>query len=227
MKITWLGQAGLLFETDEACVIIDPYLSDSCAAINPASARRVPVNEDFLKITPDFLIFTHNHRDHYDPDTAEIYLAMQEKITVLAPESVWGIARQKKGPHNYVQFDRHTTWTDKGLRFTAVKATHSDPAAIGVLIEELSSGKIYYVTGDTLYNSEIFADLPQNIEAVFLPVNGAGNNMNMTDAAAFAAKTGAKYAVPLHVGLMDDKNAEGFACPNRVIPAFYKEIRLG
>ena len=32
---------------------------------------------------------------------------------------------------------------------------------------------------------EIFDDIPDDIYAVFLPVNGAGNNMNMTDAKRF------------------------------------------
>ena len=29
MKITWLGQAGLLFDNGKAKIMIDPYLSDS------------------------------------------------------------------------------------------------------------------------------------------------------------------------------------------------------
>ena len=34
-KITWLGQAGLLFEHHGYKVMIDPYLSDSVKEINP------------------------------------------------------------------------------------------------------------------------------------------------------------------------------------------------
>ena len=45
MKITWLGQAGLLFETDGKRILVDPYLSDSVRAINPKNYRRVPVDE--------------------------------------------------------------------------------------------------------------------------------------------------------------------------------------
>ena len=29
MKVTWLGQAGLLIETNGTKIMIDPYLSDS------------------------------------------------------------------------------------------------------------------------------------------------------------------------------------------------------
>ena len=100
-------------------------------------------------------------------------------MTVLAPSSVWGEVRKIGGNNNYVLFNRHTQWSGGGLVFTAVKAEHSDPTPIGVIIDD--GEKKYYVTGDTLYNEEIFADIPDDIYAVFLPVNGVGNNMNMAD----------------------------------------------
>ena len=71
MKITWLGQAGLLFETEKATVMIDPYLSDSCGKLNPKSHRRVPVDESVFDVKPNVMLFTHNHLDHYDPETVE------------------------------------------------------------------------------------------------------------------------------------------------------------
>ena len=84
---------------------------------------------------------------------------------------------------------------------------------------------MYYVTGDTLYNERVFADLPNRIDFVFLPVNGVGNNMNMTDAARFCDRIGAR-AVPMHCGLFDGKNLHDFRYADRVIPEFYKEIVL-
>ena len=30
MKVTWLTQAGLLFENEKITVLVDPYLSDAC-----------------------------------------------------------------------------------------------------------------------------------------------------------------------------------------------------
>ncbi len=227
MKVTWLGQAGFLFESNEGVrVIVDPYLSNSVVKVNPKNYRRKPIDESFLKEVPDILVFTHDHIDHYDPETAPIYFANEQPITVLAPASVWNKARANGGAHNYVQFDAHTVWTEKGLKFTAVRAVHSDAYAIGVLIEELSGGKIFYVTGDTLYNEEIFADIPKNIYAVFLPINGVGNNMNMTDAAAFARRIGAKHTVPVHFGMFDELDPNDFECENKIIPEIYKQINL-
>lgn len=224
MKITYLGQAGWLFETERVTIMLDPYFSDCVRKLHDTSYRRVPMNEAFLAVTPDVLICTHNHLDHYDPETVEPLLRTEKKITVLGPTSVWNEARKLGGPHNYVCFDRHTRWTQGGVSITAVKAEHSDPYAIGVLIDD--GRDVYYVTGDTLYNTEIFADLPAGIKAVFLPVNGAGNNMNATDAMAFAAATGAQYAVPCHVGMLDDLTNEAFQAPNTVRPTIWQELKL-
>ena len=224
-KITWLGQAGLLFEHRGFKVMVDPYLSDSVKKIEPHNFRRVPVDESFFEVKPDLMIFTHNHLDHYDPETVEKFISPETSVTVLAPTSVWNVVTQIGGlGNNYILFNRRTTWTAGGLRFTAVRAEHSDPAAIGVVIDDGESK--YYVTGDTLYNEDVFADLPDDIYAVFLPVNGLGCNMNMTDAAAFAARTGAERVVPLHIGLFDSFSADDLHCGNKVIPEFYKEIKI-
>ena len=223
-RITWLGQAGLLFEFDGLTVMIDPYLSDSVKEIEPQNYRRIPVDESFFDIKPDILVFTHNHLDHYDPETAKRFLTADSGITVLSPRSVWERVRAFGGNNNFVCFNRHTSWTENGVTFTAVKAEHSDLCAIGAVIE--TADKKYYVTGDTLYNEEIFSDLPDNIHAVFLPINGVGNNMNMTDAARFVEKINPKYAVPIHIGMFDELTDDNFECDNKVTAEIYKEIKL-
>lgn len=225
MKITWLGQAGLMLETEGVCIIVDPYLSNSVAAIEPHNERRVPVDERFLSVTPDILVLTHNHLDHTDPETLAHYLGENTAVCVLASENAYLNARKRFGglKNNYVRFNAGTEWTERGIRFRAVYAEHSDPHAIGVLIE--AEGKVYYVTGDTLYNARILSELPKHIDCVFIPVNGVGNNMNMTDAKRFCEQIGAP-AVPMHCGLFDGKDLNDFAYEKKIIPNFYKEIVL-
>lgn len=224
MKVTYLGQAGLLFEKRGFKIMIDPYLSDSVEKINPKNYRRVPVDESFFKIKPDVMIFTHNHLDHYDPETVVHFIDENSNITVLAPKSVWDEVRRIGGNNNYVLFNRHTEWTQNGIKFTAVKAEHSDITPIGVIIDD--GERKHYVTGDTLYNEEIFGDIPSDIYALFLPVNGVGNNMNMTDAARFAKRINAEWTVPIHIGMFDELTADSFYCKNKVIPKIYKEIMI-
>ena len=224
MKVTWLGQAGLMFETNGKIIIVDPYLSDSVEKIEPQNKRRVPVDGKFLDIKPDIIVLTHNHLDHTDPDTLKHYLGENSEILVLASGNAWQNVRKVfGGNNNYVMFNRHSEWTEGNIKFTAVKADHSDEHAIGFIME--AEGKKYYVTGDTLYNKSIFSDLPEEIDYVFLPVNGRGNNMNMEDGKRFCQRIGAK-AVPLHCGLFDDLDMNKFGYENKVIPEFYKEIKL-
>lgn len=225
MKITWLGQAGLMFETEGKTIIVDPYLSDSVEAIEPHNKRRVPVEENFLKVQPDIIVLTHNHLDHTDPDTLKYYLNEDSKICVLASYNAWQNVRKLFGgiQNNYVMFNRGTKWTESGIVFEAVYAEHSDDHAIGFILR--AEGKTYYVTGDTLYNEAVFADLPREIDYVFLPINGRGNNMNMTEAKEFCERIEAR-AIPLHCGLFDDIDMNNFAYDDKVVPEFYKEIEI-
>lgn len=224
MKVIWLGQGGFLAEMNGKKIIIDPYLSDSVRKINPLNRRRVAVNEDFFKICPDIIVLTHNHLDHTDPETLEKYLKEDSAVTVLASKNAWDTARKFGGNNNYVMLNRHTVWTEYGIRFEAVRAEHSDDFAVGVIIDD-GENRIY-ITGDTLYNEEIFADIPQGIDVLFLPVNGVGNNMNFADAAAFAKRVNATKVVPMHFGMFDELNPEELDCENKVIPQIYKEIEL-
>ena len=227
MKITWLGQAGLLLDNGQTKIMVDPYLSNSIGEGDPKKFRRVPVKEELFRIEPDLMIFTHDHLDHYDPKTAPVFLGEGRKpMTVLCPSSVWQKARKHGKEHNYVLFDKGTEWTEGGFRFRAISAAHSDPFAIGVVIEELLKKRTYYVTGDTLYNGEIFKELPDDIDIVFLPINGVGNNMNAHDAVRFFERCGARRAVPYHIGMFDDKTTDIFDDENKITLEIYKEREL-
>ena len=227
MKITWLGQAGLLLDNGKTKIMVDPYLSNSVQKVNPLSFRRMPIDESLFDIEPDVMIFTHDHLDHYDPETAPRFLADGRKpMTVLSPFSVWQKAKMNGKAHNYVMLERNTEWTENGVRFKAVKAAHSDLFAVGVIIEDTVEGKVLYITGDTLYNSDIFADLPDNIDVVFLPINGVGNNMNVTDAVRFFHSCGAKRAYPYHVGMFDELSPTIFEAENIIIPQIYKQTEV-
>ena len=225
MQITWLGQAGLLFETNRKTILIDPYLSDSVSQIEPHNKRRVPVEEKFLKLKPDYIVLTHNHLDHTDPETLKHYLNADSKVCVLASYNAWQNVRKLFGglQNNYVMFNKGTRWAEGELQFEAVYAEHSDDAAIGVILR--AEGKVYYITGDTLYNKKVFEDLPDDIDFIFLPVNGKGNNMNMTDGKAFCEEIGAT-AIPLHCGLFDAIDLHEFAYADKVVPEFYKVIEI-
>ena len=201
MVVQWLGQAGLLLEIAGLKVLVDPYFSDSVAKVNPNNYRRIPVKEEWFDTEPDVLIFTHDHLDHFDPETAEKFLTKDKPMLVLSPASVWQKARKYGGEHNYVQFNAGTEWTEQGVHFRAVPANHSDDFAIGVVISV--GGKTCYISGDTLYDQKVIEAVGTGVDVAFLPINGVGNNMNAVDADRFANAIGAKLFVPIHYGLFD------------------------
>lgn len=224
MQITWLGQAGFLIRYRDAQILVDPYFSDAVGQTDPQKKRRLPVPDPLWDIRPDMLLFTHEHLDHYDPQTAEHFLSQNKAVTVLAPSGCWQKARACGGSNNYVLFDAGTQWSEHGLLFTAVPAVHSDPCAIGFLISD-GTGTVY-ITGDTLYHPRVLEALPQKIDAVFLPINGVGNNMNPQDAARFASQTGAALAIPIHWGMFDDIDPEVFSFENKKILKPYETMEV-
>ena len=229
MKVTWITQAGLLFDNGKMKMLVDPYLSDSVGKRNPEKHRRIPVDESVFDIEPDVIMITHDHLDHLDPETLERFLAPGRKpVTVLAPENAYRKLLEFGGKHNYVLLAPHSVWSEGGVTFYSVKAEHSDRSAAGFIIDD--GNKTYYVSGDTLYNYDVIDDVLSLVESgvdyAFLPINGVGNNMNAKDAADFAYEIGAKTAVPLHYGLFDDLDPKEFDFEDAMLLEAYVPTEL-
>ena len=228
MKVTWLTQAGLLFENDDIKIMVDPYFSNSVAKIRPEKYRRIPMDEKYTKITPDVLLITHDHLDHLDPETLEVLLDTEKPITVLAPERAYEHLLKFGHGHNYVLLAPHSVWSEGGITFYSVQAEHSDRTAAGFIIDD--GKKTYYVSGDTLYNYDVIDDVidlvEDGVDYAFLPINGVGNNMNAKDAADFALEIGAKTAIPLHYGLFDDIDPREFDFENSLILLPFSPVKI-
>lgn len=226
MIITNIGQAGLCIETGNKIIMVDPYFSDSVGKLNSEKHRRVPVDERFYDLDPDVLIFTHDHLDHYDPETAEHFLSMEYPKTVFAPRTAWEKARKVNEKHNYVLVSPGVRWAEDTVDFRFVSACHSDPYAVGVMI--YAEGKCLYITGDTLFNDRILEEIgdDEEIDYIFLPINGVGNNMNESDAAFFAEALDAHHIIPMHVGMLDDKTTDGFEAENKLVLPIYQGLEV-
>ncbi len=217
MKYQWLGQNGIILYTETKTILIDPYLSDSCT-----THRKFDAPKEIFDISPDIIICTHDHLDHTDKMSLVPFLEKSDKkIEVISPYNAyikmrsWGYLN-----HNYILFEPGTQWTSGDVCITGVKAYHSDLTAMGFIVN--AENKNVYITGDTLYNSNIFSTLPDDIYALFVCVNGLGNNMNAIDAARFADKVNPVKAIPVHWGLFDNLTPEIFKFKNAEYPEFFK-----
>ncbi len=229
MRVTWLTQAGLLFENSKMKIMVDPYLTDSLGEINAEKKRRIYADESFFDTSPDVILITHAHIDHLDMKTLERVLAgCKSPALVLASRSAYEKLASIGAEHNCVLLAPHSVWSEKGVTFYSVRAEHSDRDAVGFIIDD--GKQTYYISGDTVYNYEVIDDVldlaPDGVDYAFLPINGKGNNMNAHDAADFAYEIGAKCAVPIHYGLTDDLTPDEFDFDDRLILEPYKETKL-
>ena len=226
MKVTWLTQAGLLFENDRITVLVDPYLSDACEV---DGKRRIPADESFFEVEPDVILITHSHPYHLDKATLDRFLNRGGKeVTVLAGGSAYKMLRSYGYSHNIVLLTPHSVWSECGVTFYSVKAEHSERDAVGYILDD--GEKTYYVSGDTLYNFDVIDDcldlVEDGVDYAFLPINGRGNNMNAKDAADFAYERGAKCAIPVHYGLFDSVDPDDFDFDDRLIISPYEATEL-
>lgn len=229
MKVTWLTQAGLLFENSRLKIMVDPYLTDSLGEIKVDKKRRIAADESYFSASPDVILITHSHIDHMDIKTLSAVLdGCKAPALVLASESAYESVLSLGGEHNYVLLSPHSVWSEKGVTFYSVRAEHSDRQAVGFIIDD--GKQTFYISGDTVYNYEVIDDVldlaPDGVDFAFLPINGKGNNMNAHDAADFAYEIGAKCAIPVHYGTTDDLTADEFDFEDKLILEPYKETKL-
>ena len=237
MKLTWLGQAGYRLRAENGMVIyIDPYLSDSLLMEKGETyTRQVPIREEDLTAHVDVLILTHLHGDHTDFPTIDALAAHNPTMAVMAPLNVLNAlrARYPQVPLHYMLFDRGVEITLDGVRFVSNYACHSDERPIGVTI--VGDGKVLCHTGDTMYHRQLLEDLPRGADALLIPINGQGYNMNVVDAARLV-----RYPIPATVYPMHWDLFKQYGCDVQdfidqfketerdfiKIPAHYQEITL-
>ena len=231
MKVMWLGQNGLLFDFDGITIMIDPYLTDSLSSQDSSFTRKIKINKKVFSIKPNVIILTTGHLDHADNESLEKLLksyGKKKRPTVLSCESVFEdiITIPSIADANHIMFEKYSEWTVKNINIRAVPARTDDRTAFGVILTDLITDKKYYVAGDTLYNTYVIENLPSDIYASFIPINGEFGSMNVTDAKRFAKDIKTRFCVPVHFGMFDNVDATLFDLPNAIIPAPYKIINF-
>ncbi len=79
MKITYLGHASLLIETQGKCIVVDPFIKS-----NPAAS-----SIDIKSLKPDFILITHAHMDHV-ADVQEVAVEGTKLIAVFEIATYFG-----------------------------------------------------------------------------------------------------------------------------------------
>src|SRR5258708_8234193 len=85
VRAWWLGGTGFIFKTHKGTQIyVDPYLSDSVAAIF-GQPRGFPAPIALEDVRPDLVIATHFHEDHLDPGGIPPIAKVSKAVFICPP----------------------------------------------------------------------------------------------------------------------------------------------
>jgi L-ascorbate metabolism protein UlaG (beta-lactamase superfamily) len=209
VRAWWLGGTGFIFKTPQGTQIyIDPYLSDSVAAIF-GQPRGFPAPIALEDVRPDLVIATHFHEDHLDPGGIPIIAKVSDAVFMCPPTAYsralgWGVPRDRMSILEQGQMREF-----RDVKIQATYARHiagiagwEVPDAIGVIFD--FDGLRIYHSGDTEYDLKLRALYKEPIDAALLVINGTGGNMDAHEAAMLAWHLGVKTAIPMHHILWKD-----------------------
>lgn len=203
MNITWLGQSGYLLKYKGYRLLIDPYLSNIVYE-KQGLLRLIPAPLSVEELRPDALLISHDHMDHFDPETVAGIHRRFPDCRIAGPESVMVHAR-KLGVAGaaLVPLKAGDEVSFGAMRVRPTPAFHSDPFAVGFLIE--TEETLLYMTGDTLLEETLAADVMalagRPVDGVFTVINGRLGNMNWQEAAQLVTALRPAFAVPMHYGM--------------------------
>ncbi len=219
LGLAWLGQAGFALRSSGLRVFVDPYLSDCLekkyrATGNPHD-RLMPAPIDAQEVSDlDFVICTHHHSDHMDPETLPILASKSPCCRFIVPRASLSYALKLGVPERQiigVDAGEEISLTSKGM-LTAIPSAHeslerNDQGEYRFLgyVFRLGSVTLYH-SGDTIpYEGLSERVLAHQVDLALLPINGRGKGVpgNFTLAEATQLCHGARipYLIPHHFGM--------------------------
>ena len=201
-RITWITQGGFVFEADGFRLVVDPYMSDSLAG---KVTRLVGFPLTLEELRPDAVICTHDHLDHLDPETIAMIAQHYPRCLFGGPERAHRHLAEL-GIDSPLLLEIGHPATLGLFRLIPVFARHSDPSAVGLVIE--ADGRRIYLTADTEYDDRLFSTTTTAPDALLICINGRLGNMNWQEAAQTARRLETPLALPMHYGLFAENTED-------------------
>jgi len=202
--VWWLGQSGFIMKNSKnVTVCVDPYLSDSAGRRKESSKRMVPVPIEPEDLVADVFCCTHDHTDHFDPETVSRYAARGRTVFV-GPRSVCRHFEELGIPADQtVLINAGDEKEIEGIkvRGTFALATDYDSLdGIGFLYT-FGNGKKICVSGDTSYANLICGVARYRPDLYCVVINGGYGNLDVHEAAIVTSAIEPKTVVPTHFGM--------------------------
>lgn len=199
VAIFFLGQAGLVIKTSQGTLIaVDLYLSD-CVEHFDGYKRLMPKLLDPNDLIFDFIVTTHRHYDHFDPDSVPILMSNDTSILLAARDCEYECRSLGISPERTYYLKHGDVYSKNDLVLHAVFCDHGPdtPDAIGLLL--VIGEKKIYITGDTSLHLDYGIEIGKlGLDVMFVPINGAFGNLNESDAVSLCSVVNPKIIVPYH-----------------------------
>ncbi len=169
MKITFLGHASLLIETENTTILVDPFISG-----NEKASGKINIQD----LNPDYILVTHAHQDH----TLDVEEIAKNSGTVVV--SNYEIATHYQGKELKTHPMNHGgNWKFNFGNLKYVNAIHTSSFADGTYGGEpggfviSSEGKHIYIAGDTALTMDMkLIPMTTKLNLAILPI---GDNFTM------------------------------------------------
>jgi len=209
LAMWWLSQAGFAFKTAAGKVVyVDPYLSDSAERLHGFKRLSPPAiaSED---VRTDWVVITHEHTDHLDPDAIPIIARNNPACRFAVPAGCLpGLETAQVRASACVTLDGNRQYDLEGFTIHTAPADHGDfsVSALSLLLE--FDGVRVLLSGDTSYRPQLHKSLYDLQPDVVLPcINGVFGNMNHIDAAMMVQQIRPRYAIPCHFWTFAEQGA--------------------
>jgi L-ascorbate 6-phosphate lactonase len=201
------GQAGYIIKSASGQLLaIDLYLSNCL--------ERTEGHKGFKRLLPrilepeelffDVIICTHPHLDHFDVDSVPGLLNNNKTKLLCSVDCKKYV--QELSLDYYISNIKYVKPGDEFLvgdfKISFVNCDHGDlaPDAVGVVVNV--DGKIIYETGDTCLRLDRLDEIPQNVDVLIAPINGAYGNLNESDCVILSENLKPKVTIPCHYGMV-------------------------
>jgi L-ascorbate metabolism protein UlaG (beta-lactamase superfamily) len=217
-KIVWLGHSSFIIVVDGIVLLTDP-----CFFNLPPCKRKALIPCSIKSLKPiDYLLISHDHRDHFDQKSAEHILTNNPNVTALIPlkasrlfdsKTLKKISKQEAGWYQEYK-------TGKNIRIIFLPAKHWGRRGLndfnrvlwGSFLIVSGNTKIFFA-GDSAYDEHLFKEIRQlfgDIDVCMLPIGAYSPpflmqkaHMNPEEAVQAFSDLGGRYLIPMHYGTYD------------------------
>jgi len=209
VRLYWLGQAGFAFLTSAGRrIFLDPYLSDACERLHGFKRLSLPAIAA-SEVETDWVILTHEHTDHLDPDAIPEIARRNPACRFAGPISCeTGLEQAGVSLARRLVLEPNRRHDLGDLVVHTVHADHGDlsPSALALVLD--FGGVRIMATGDSSWRPKLFKPLYDlKPDVVLLAINGVFGNMNHVDAAMLVAEVKPRLAIPCHFWTLAEQGA--------------------